>query len=102
MSPSDDRNSPWARIAGSQSIAVGDEVERDPAHRGDRDPEEEPSLLGLPSQRAGEPSAPIRRRRRRPGVERGIRAALVVDQFELRFCAHISHAAALPRFSKAN
>src|SRR5271156_6657026 len=72
MSPSDDRNSPWARIAGSQSIAVGGEVERHP-YRRDGYPEKEPPLFGFPRQRSREPSAPIRRRRRRSGETGGDR-----------------------------
>ena len=67
---SDDRNSPWARIASSHSIAIGDEVERDPAHRRDGYPEKEPAPS---ASRASAPAAPIRRRRRRSGETGGDR-----------------------------
>ena len=42
-------------------LAVGRQIERDAAHRRDRQPEEEPPLLDLARERAGEGRAPVRR-----------------------------------------
>ena len=44
-------------------LAVGGQIERDAAHRRDRDPQEEAPLLDLARQRARERAAPVRRPR---------------------------------------
>ncbi len=46
-------------------LAVGRQIERHAAHRRDRQPEEEPSLLDLARERAGESRAPVGRERGR-------------------------------------
>ncbi len=54
-------------------LAVGRQIERDPAHRRDREPEEEPPVLDLPRQRAGEGPPPVRGVGGRPGETGGRR-----------------------------
>ena len=46
-------------------LAIGRDVQRDAAHRGDGNPQEEPPLVDFFGQRPGEQRAPIRRQRRR-------------------------------------
>ena len=57
--PREDRDQPGRQP--EDRLAVGRQIERDPAHRGDGKPEEEPPLVDFARQRARESLAPVRR-----------------------------------------